>query len=296
MQESFGRRIWRLIYPILTYMGVIRLVEFIALSIITMVYMMNNNTFAIRISPEIQEKLEQMYSEYINEVNIAAFICVIPLLILYMYLDRKRKTKTDKNETHEKTSLYKYIFLPLLGMLCCIAWTFMIIMGGFKFNGMNNYMDYFFCGKTSVELIALGLLSPIANELLLRGILYNRLKENASVMISALMISVFAMFSAFTLHEAVYLFLMSILSVYVYERYHSIIAPILLNIGASVIAVLESEERVLSTFYSSWSTFLISTIGFVLITILMLCIVEKLIFNKKEKDPFEIKIDMNIME
>ena len=297
MQESFGKRIWRLIYPMLTYMAVLRFVEFMALSLISMTYMMNNKNFTVRISPEVQSELEKIYSEYINEINIAAFICVIPLLILFMYLDRKRRAQAGKSEAHEKTSLYKYIFVPVLGALCCVAWTFMIIMGGFKLNGMNNYPDVFFCGKTVIELIALGILSPAANELLLRGVLYNRLKENTSVMLSALMISFFSMFSAYSIPEAVYLFIMSLLSVYLYERYHSIIAPVLLNIGAAVIAVLEREEKVLSTLYSSWSTFLISTIGFVVLTILLLCLIEKLVLNKQEKDPFEIKIDidMNIM-
>ncbi len=286
MQENFGKRLWRLFYPLLTYTGVSYLVSFVFSGISFIICILNNEINILQMNEEMLEKLLDTYTGFVNEANAVTFICTIPLLILYMNMDKKRKSTSDVCKKENKVSWYKYLLLPVLGAAYCVGGTFMIILGGWELTGMNNIGDALFVGKPVIEMIAFGILYPIMNELIYRGLLYNRLKEQMSKKIAALLISALLAFYCVSFSEGVYSFLMSVLCIYVYERYKSVIAPILISCGASVITVLEKEGNILKGCYSSWGSFVVWTIMACVVVIIMILAIEKILSDKnKEETP-----------
>lgn len=296
MQENFGKRLWRLFYPLLTYTGISYLVSFIFSGISLTTCIINNkiNIAEINIlemNEEIFETLLDTYIGYINEANALTFVCTIPLFVLYMHMDKKRKSTLDVCKKETRVSWYKHILLPVLGVAACVGGTFMIILGGWELTGMNNISDALFIGKPIIEMLALGILYPIMNELLYRGLLYNRLKEQMSKHMAALMISLLIAFYSNSLVQGIYAFLLSVLCIYVYERFRSIIAPILVSMGASIITVLEKEYEILGGLYSSWGRFVAATMVACAVVVVLVLAIEKsvLVKNSSSEPVDEIK-------
>lgn len=277
MQESVGKRLWRLFYPMITYTAISYFVSCMFSGFCMIIGILNKNIDILRMTEEMYNSLLDTYANYINEANAVTFICTIPLLILYMHMDKKRKNKEGIFKKEKRVAWYKYIILPILGVAACVGGTFMIIVGGWELTGMNNISDALFIGKPVIEMIALGILYPIVNELLYRGLLYNRLKEQMTKHMAALLVSVIVAFYSTSLTEGIYAFLMSVLCIYVYERYHSIIAPIIVSMGASIITVLEKEWNILNGLYSSWGSFVTVTVVLCAVVIILVLAIEKFV-------------------
>ncbi len=278
MQESFGKRIWRLFYPMITYTGVSYFVTYLFMSGCMIICILDKSIDMMHMTMDMFNTVEEVYSNYINESNAVIFAITIPLFILYMHMDKRRKIKYGVYKQEKQTAWYKYIILPILGIAACVGGTFMIILGGWELTGMNSLNDALFSGKTVIELISLGILYPIMNELLYRGLLYNRLKEYMTKHMAALMISLVIAFYSNNFAEGIYSFLMSVLCIYVYDRYHSVLAPILVSMGASIITVLEKEKNILSGLYNSWSGFVTATVVLCIVVIISILVIEKLVY------------------
>lgn len=277
MQESFGRKLWRLFYPMITYTVISYFVSYIFIVVCMIICIFNNSIDMLHMTEDMFKQVFDIYENYLNEANAVAFIITIPLLILYMYMDKKRKLKTGVYSQEKRISWYKYIILPALGIAACTGGTFTIILGGWELTGMNNISDKLFMGRPLIEMIAIGILYPVMSELLYRGLLYNRLKEHMHKYMAAILVSFLSAFYSDSLAQGIYAFLISVLCIYVYERYHSIIAPILVSIGASVITVSEKENSILDGLYSSWSSFIAATIILCTIVIILVLAIEKLV-------------------
>lgn len=277
MQESFGKRLWRLFYPMITYTGISYLVSYLFIGGCLIVCILNDSIDMLNMTEEMFNTIYDTYANYINEANAVTFICTIPLLILYMHMDKKRKIKSGVYKQEKRAGWYKYIILPVLGVAACVGGTFMIIVGGWELTGMNNISDGLFVGKPVIEMIALGILYPIVNELLYRGLLYNRLKEQMTKHMAAILVSFLVAFYSTSLVQGIYAFLMSVLCIYVYERYHSIFATILVSCGASIITVLEKEWNILSGLYSSWGSFVTVTVVLCVVVIILVLAIEKFV-------------------
>ncbi len=286
MPESFGKRLWRLVYPLLTYTGVSYIISYIGLFGCIMWEMLNNTSASLNYT-ELTSNALNIYNNYVNEFSIASYVCIIPLLILYMNMDRKRRKKQTGYDEEKKASWQKFIILPVLGALVCAALTFIIIIGGWEFDGMNNIDSAYFCGRTAVEIVSVGILLPVTNELLFRGLLYNRLKETMPLYMAAVLISLFNALYSTSFIPGLYSFIMSLILIYVYEKYHSIIAPVLVSAGASVLTVLQNEKQVLNMLYKSWTGFRVLAIVFCLVSVFIIVYIDKSSGNHKKKSSTE---------
>ena len=281
MQESLSKRIWILSYPILTYMGIGYIVSFLCSIGCFLIGVLNNDISILKDTSEMTEIITEMYNGFLNEINIITFAISIPLLIFYMHIDKKQALALNNTVT-KRASWYKFMILPFMGAAVCIAGTFMIILGGWKLNGMNNVAEEFFCGKTAVELISIGILYPITDELLFRGLLYGRLSSRMPKYAAAVFASLIYAFYSTTFTQGVYAFCISILLIFIYDRYGSIAAPILFSIAANIITVLEKEKGILGMCYSSFGRFIGITIGLCVFIILCVLFVERFVY-KNEK-------------
>lgn len=279
MQESFGKRIWVLSYPLLTYIGVGYLVSFLFSFGCYLWMVLNSGISILADTEELTEAMAVMYNGLLNEINIVTFVITIPLLILYMHLDKKHAAILNVKRA-KSVSWYKFLILPFMGAAVCVAGTFMTVLGGWQLIGMNNVAEEFFCGKTVIELISIGILYPVADELLFRGLLYVRLRVRMPKYAAAAFASLVYAFYSTNLSQGVYAFCVSLLLTYIYERYNSIIAPILFSIAANVITVLEKEKGILRPFYDSYGRFVAVTVGLCVLVIVFVLFIEKFVCEK----------------
>ncbi len=101
-----------------------------------------------------------------------------------------------------------------------------------------------FAAGFRITLLCLGILSPIAEELLFRGILYNSIKKllnpKVALVLSALLFGIYHM----NLVQGLYAFVMGLLMAYAYERFGSFFYPVAMHIFANIIGCVLSYTTV----------------------------------------------------
>lgn len=104
----------------------------------------------------------------------------------------------------------------------------------------------------AVGLVCYGIVSPLAEELVFRGILYNELKRSyklpLAMLVSALLFGLYHMNTV----QGVYGFIMGLLLVYLYEYFGSFLWPVLVHILANSLVYILSNTGVATTFIHSW--------------------------------------------
>ncbi len=116
-------------------------------------------------------------------------------------------------------------------------------------------------GSLGMELLALGLCSPILEELLMRGLLFGRLRElvgaKQAAFCSALIFGVYHQ----NLLQGVYAFLMGLFFAYLLESLKTILAPILAHMSANILILLLSEDHWLERLLESGAAFAAAVLG-----------------------------------
>lgn len=111
----------------------------------------------------------------------------------------------------------------------------------------DQYSAYFLVG-----IICYGVISPIAEELLFRGIIYNYIKRFANLKMAILLSA--AIFGAYHIYIApvLYAFLMGCLIAYAYEYFGSFLAPVCIHIAANILSYCLSYTSIAVTGFVSW--------------------------------------------
>lgn len=184
----------------------------------------------------------------------AASLIVIPIA-LWMYLrDRKsgeaesltNKTAQDcrtsaeqckKTGSGRKTLLFG-IFCLILGGALNLAISGIMNLLHITQSFSNETQEALLAAQILIQLIGLGILVPLAEELVFRGLIYTRMKRffpvKLSIFFSALL---FAVYHGNPI-QIIFAFPMALALAIVYERGGSLIFPILFHAGSNLTAVL----------------------------------------------------------
>lgn len=104
----------------------------------------------------------------------------------------------------------------------------------------------------AVGLICYGIVTPLAEELIFRGIVYNELKRSyrlpLAMVVSALLFGLYHM----NLIQGGYGFIMGLLMVYLYEYFGSFLWPVLVHMLANSLAYVLGYTDVANSFIHSW--------------------------------------------
>ncbi len=294
LQRSYFQRLWELIYPWLVYEGV----SFFVMMIYLMVKLMTD--------PGLMQDMNNV-TAYMNRMNaliqsdyivIALFTCLIaiPLMLLFMRLDRKKERKFQMRfERWESTGPASFVCCLILGAAVCVVFNHVLMYSGLYDLLSKNFepvAEMLYTGNFWLELAVVGVLTPIVEELIFRGLIYRRLRWSLdakwAMVISAL---IFAVFHG-NLLQGIYAFGIGLLMAYIYERYHHILAPILIHVGANMISVLLSDSGLLDFVYESDETFIIATlIMMVVFVISFYLILTKVVPKRADEDPAVIPDD-----
>ena len=145
-------------------------------------------------------------------------------------------TYVKEGEETPKLDAVKVIVLIVVGLAASIGLNYLFNLTGL--NHMSESYDQvkeaqygvnFACG-----IILYGVISPVVEEIIFRGILFNRMKRIFPVKLSMVVSAVlFGLFHA-NLVQGLYGFLMGLLIVYFYEKYKNFLAPLILHVVANV--------------------------------------------------------------
>lgn len=265
-----GVKLGRFIGPILLYYVMTLLAQIIwgvcALPKVLLKFIQGNDEL-LELMPESFESLgfldllyefmlvieESLYFDFLYELtsnaleNIAVITILsaalaIPFFLLLMGRDRrKNRVYIFNKELKWKFVRYGWIFLGSIVM--CVALNNMITLSNLEAlsDSYEETSTALFSIGLPLQIFGLGVVVPIFEELLYRGVFYNRLKVNLSKY-SAIWVSA-AIFG--TMHgnlvQFIYAFILGIVFAWLYEVYKSLWAPILGHVCMNLTSVFLSQ-------------------------------------------------------
>lgn len=169
-------------------------------------------------------------NNYIN--NKAIFMIIITMIIFiplfYMFY------KKYKNENNFKL---KDTFIPIVfGMTISLIYNISL----YNLNQYIHFTNIFELNSLPliVQIVSSGICGPIIEELIFRGIIYNKLKTSNKPMTSIILTSVIFSIVHFNIIECIYTFGISFILIYLYEKYKTLKAPIIMHMALNITIIL----------------------------------------------------------
>ena len=250
-----------LIWPIIFIIGSF-FINYIFVAIFNSKINLNNSELLEYVKTiEYKDRL----NSYINANSvIIAIITAIIFIPLFLKIFKKYKQENNFN--------IKNVFLPvILGITISLTYNILVFSLNNVFHFTNNYE--LSSVPILVSLICSGIIGPILEELIYRGIVYNKLKEFNNKKYSIILTSlIFALFHN-NLVNAIYAFIVSFIFIYLYEKNKSLKAPIIMHISLNTTIILMLKLIIYN--YTLFNLYLL------IVSIIILLIIKKCINYKK---------------
>ena len=292
---------FRIFMPLLIYWGITLLVQFVIAMIYSIIVIMPS---VLQQMTEVTEFTNAMYQAMLQDVMtkstefISAYILHMTVLsglatLLYTILAYRKDRKHEVGKVTEgvpgnfllfeakQPPYHQYIWVLLLGLVLCYGLNGILLMVQLAFphlavDGMSKLIA---STPFWLQVVGIGLVAPISEEMLFRGILFRRYRERYPYITATILTSViFGLMHGSTL-QFLYAFVMGLFLCYIYEVYGTMKAPIALHIVINLFSVFATHNAFFSLPFSSFPALAITVVLCALIgssTIVML------MFRKKD--------------
>lgn len=250
--ESYGKRLWRLWGPIVIKWAIEIGVSMLAMMVLAMASrVMCPELFAEAVNN--QDKMTELYNQimdiYMKSMTIiqgVSAVVVIPVMLILFHGDRVRQRRTGILP-NKKAALWKYAAVILIAVSMCLALNNLINIGNLYVvdEAYAQTIEALYSASLPVQILSLGILVPISEELVFRGLLFQRLREKGSYMQAAVFSSVVFGLMHMNMVQMLYGFVMGMLLAYVYEKYGSVKAPALAHMSMNIMSVLATHFGVM---------------------------------------------------
>lgn len=261
--------LWKILYPILIYLTITVIVQLVITNILAITIAQANNSID---TTTLELMLSEKIIEYSMFMNMCSGIVVIPIMyILY------RKDKLYYNIKNESNKYTRYILVAIFGISVCMGFNWLIDISRIieLFPGFNEVANNLYGGNIIYEIVAIVLIAPILEELLFRGIIYNRLKSYSNKMIAMIISAlIFALLHG-NMVQGIYAFIIGLCLVYVYEKYKSLKYPMIFHAAANMFSVIVSEVTIIYDILNNQIIYTIIGIVSLCVAVLMLVIINK---------------------
>lgn len=161
-------------------------------------------------------------------------VLLLPWFLRAYRSDRLRSGKTE----HVRLSAAEGIRIILLALFCNLLFTIVIALVTAPFLLDNTAQETLLAASLPLQLVGIGMVVPIMEEVLFRGLVYQRLnnynRNGYAVVLSA---AIFAIYHG-NLLQILFAFPMGCLLAWLYRRKQTILAPILFHITVNISSVL----------------------------------------------------------
>ncbi len=241
-KESVGSLIWRCIYPFLIFLAAEFVVEFVAILKYLLPEMSKAGVDSADIETMVNNGMNYIYSITLY-ITIIRSVILIPIFMLIMRSDVRYDIYLGRHNEYES---YRHSWLLLLvpvGAAAAIGFNGLISLSGIAqySPAYRELEEIVYSGNLFVRIVASGICAALVEELLFRGLLHKRLR-NFMKPLPCMVISS-ALFGLIhgNLVQFVYAFLVGMVLSYVYEKFKTVWAPVIVHGAANVTAVLLTE-------------------------------------------------------
>ena len=247
-QEPYGKRLWRLWSPLLLKMAIAFGVSILAAGAFSFLYMMSEPELVTQ-AMEDQAKMTELYERLMAEIlgvttvveGVAALV-TIPVMLVLFHKDRMME-KSAGIVPNKKAPVWKYFARLLMVLALSLGFNNLVLIGNLASydSAYEETLSTLYSASLPVQIICLGILVPICEELVFRGLMFKRLRERGPFWQAALYASAVFAFLHMNMIQMLYGFLMGLVFCYIYEKYGSVKAPVAAHIAVNLLSVLATE-------------------------------------------------------
>lgn len=198
--------------------------------------------FTEDIQDELAEELVDAITENILMITIWSAMASIPIFLWMMKRDKKRFIPMVQRTKicHE---LWKYIFVVVGSISLCVVLNNILTLS--QLAEISQYYqevsEELYSGSYVVQLIGIGIMTPLAEELLFRGIIYNRFKAFMKPKHACLWSA--ALFAAYhgNIVQIIYAGIAGIVFVWLYEKYGTFAVAVLAHICMNLTSIILTQ-------------------------------------------------------
>lgn len=214
-ENSAFRKAWCVFLPVIIYY----LVDTITVKCGAM--LIKN---AVNVSPAFASFCENNSSAMSVIIKAIAMLCgICPLLPFFL---KEKPVLVNKKEKGAR-----YAVVILAGISTALFWNLLFAITGFTGSSAeySEVSQKQFSLPLLVGILLYGILTPIIEEILFRGLVYNRLARNYNIIMALVCSAALFGFYHGNIVQAVYGLLMGALLAWVYERYGAFIFPVIIH-------------------------------------------------------------------
>lgn len=191
---------------------------------------------------DISVQIVEALMPYTTILEGFAALVTIPILFLMIRSDRK-KERIYGIQPAKKASIVKYGIIILMSIAMCIGVNNILYISGLTVvdTTYTQVTEAMYAAEFGMQILCLGILVPIAEELVFRGLMFKRLRYGLPYLPAALYTAfAFGIFHG-NMVQMIYAFVLGMLFTYMYEKYGSLKAPILAHIVMNLVSVFATE-------------------------------------------------------
>lgn len=269
--------IWRCLYPMLIHLAVTFVLCF-AYMFLASFWIGFKNAGNVDVVAVTQQVMESYTKHALYLLLLTSVIC-IPVFTLLCRADRKREQNVRKAET----SKMAWILLVILAVALCVSLNLLIGISGLEkySKSYQEVANTLYSGGIVLELLAVGILGPICEELVFRGLMFRRLcgymKPIIAVLVSALMFGIYHG----NIVQGVYAFFLGMIMALCCQRFNTLWAPIVIHVAANITSVCITEIPIIGKMFEQTSVVIVATITTTILWIVISAILLKKSFKEK---------------
>lgn len=243
--ENTTKRFFRIWKPVLLHQIVLLAASLVTTFFVSMTYFSKNQEVLRKavndrgLLMQLSEKLAEIASQYM--VLTTALASVVLIIICYRMYHKDQNLRKEK--TKSKNGVLQYLLL--VGLSICLHYVLNNIIFASNLGAMSqSYQEMqkiFYSPSITMQLLVFGIIAPICEELIYRGLVYNRLREKNSFLKASLLASL--IFGA--VHgngvQMLYGFVMGLLFSFLLEKFGTLVAPIFAHVLMNVMSITLTE-------------------------------------------------------
>lgn len=184
--------------------------------------------------PAMQETLKRQV-----EIAGAAALCTIPLTGILFYND-SRMDHLTKEKKANRAPLLSYWTLIVMGVALSIGATCLISMAQMALSD-SAYLEnaaVAYSAPAAVQILVLGIVIPVSEELMFRGLLFGRYRRLKGYGYAALWSSLLFALTHTSALQMAYTLGLGFMLCYAYRKFDSFTAPVVLHVTANLTSIL----------------------------------------------------------
>lgn len=254
-RNSYGNQLWYIWGPIVIKFVIATIVSGVAGGAILAAYMMKHYGVSAQTTQQFMDIFQKNYTQITEVVTKEAYrlssymegaaaLVTIPILLVMFHRDRVRERLVGFTP-NKKAPVWKYIAVALLSGALCVGVNNLLIIGNITTSSdqYESVMNGFYSAPLVVQAVSLGVLVPVCEELVFRGLVFQRLRMRGGFLSAALYSAVIFSLLHGNMVQMIYALVLGVVYAYMYEKYGSVKAPILAHIVANLISVFGTHYQ-----------------------------------------------------